>query len=218
MNYFAHGRRFIDQPYVLAGTALPDWLNVVDRRIRVRAKTARPFVEDDDPRIAEFARGVLQHHADDDWFHRTRAFAELSLQFAVELRGLLPSDDGLRPSFVGHVLVEILLDAVLIEVEPDTLVAYYAALKTIEPGLVASTVGRMTEKDARLLAHFIPRFLQSRFLCDYTEDAKLLFRLNQVMQRVKLAPLPDSLIDMFPTARQRVRDRMPELLPSQERK
>ena len=37
MNYFAHGHRFVDDPYFLAGTAVPDWLSVVDRKVRVRA-------------------------------------------------------------------------------------------------------------------------------------------------------------------------------------
>ena len=40
MNYFAHGRHFIDQPYLLAGTAVPDWLNVVDRSVRARPARA----------------------------------------------------------------------------------------------------------------------------------------------------------------------------------
>ena len=29
MNYFAHAIRFLDDPYFLSGTALPDWLSVV---------------------------------------------------------------------------------------------------------------------------------------------------------------------------------------------
>src|SRR3984957_18435669 len=38
MNYFAHGIRFVDRPWFLAGTALPDWLSVIDRRVRLRPK------------------------------------------------------------------------------------------------------------------------------------------------------------------------------------
>ena len=32
MNYFAHALPFLDQPYFMAGTAVPDWLTVVDRQ------------------------------------------------------------------------------------------------------------------------------------------------------------------------------------------
>ena len=32
MNYFAHALPFLDRPYFVAGTAVPDWLTVADRR------------------------------------------------------------------------------------------------------------------------------------------------------------------------------------------
>jgi hypothetical protein len=49
-------------------------------------------------------------------------------------------------------------------------------------------------------------------LYDYTEDAKLLIRLNQVMRRVRLPQLPDTLAEQFPEARRRVKARRDELL------
>src|SRR5262245_57450005 len=125
MNYFAHGRAFVDDPYFLAGTAVPDWLNVVDRRVRVRSKHAAAHLDAADPRIARVAAGVLQHCQDDAWFHNTRAFAELSLSLCGMLRQRLPADEGFRPYFLGHILVEILLDAALIAEQPERLEAYY---------------------------------------------------------------------------------------------
>src|SRR5437762_2027774 len=133
MNYLAHGWRFTDEPYVLAGTAAPDWLSVIDRKIRLRSRTAAGFVADADPILAAIARGVVQHHADDARFHALRAFNELSLAFAVEIRDALPGDEGFRPSFLGHILVELLLDSALTEECPQQLDAYYAALAELDP-------------------------------------------------------------------------------------
>ena len=59
MNYFAHGRTFIDDPYFLAGTAVPDWLCVVDRRVRARSKPASDLIRDSDLRVAAVARAVV---------------------------------------------------------------------------------------------------------------------------------------------------------------
>ena len=181
MNYFAHGRGFLDRPYFVAGTAIPDWLNVIDRRVRVRSKYARPLLDSEMPTYREIAAGVIQHHADDDWFHRTRAFAELSLSFAVMLRDELPADDGLRPSFLGHILVELLLDNCLAMDNSHQLADYYKSLEHIEPQEIAAFVHTATGKPANKLAEFIPLFLRSRFLYDYADNAKLLYRLNQVM-------------------------------------
>jgi hypothetical protein len=212
MNYFAHGYPYVDDPYFLAGTAVPDWLSVVDRRMRVRAKRVAPVVDDPDSCTAAVAAGILQHHHDDRWFHQTRAFAELSLQFSSAVRSVLPEDDGFRPSFLGHILVEILLDANLIEDDPVRLDAYYRALDGIDPQRVAGAVNRMATRASPLLAEFIGKFSSVRFLYDYVQDEKLLSRLNQVMRRVRLPFLPDAFLGILPGARRAVRRRRDALL------
>lgn len=212
MNYFAHGRHFLNDPYFVAGTAVPDWLSVVNRRVRARSNRATSLIEDEDARIAAVARGIVQHHHDDRWFHGTRAFAELSLEFTVKIRDRLPPDDGFRPSFLGHILVELLLDAALFENDMERLDQYYAALEGIDADLVQSAVNRIATQQTGLLVFFIPRFTVERFLYDYLDDEKLLRRLNAVMRRVKLTPLPEALCELFPAARQSVRRRKDELL------
>jgi hypothetical protein len=204
MNYFAHGERYLDDPYFLAGTAVPDWLNVVDRKVRARSKAADRWVNHVDASLAAVARGVMQHHRDDHWFHQTRAFLELQWSFTVELRQRLADQDGLRPSFLGHILVELLLDSVLIERDPRRLDAYYHAMEQVDPDRVREAVERISGKEVPTLPRWIPRFCAERFLYDYSEDGKLLGRLNSVMRRVGLRPLPPSLLEWFPEARQSV--------------
>jgi hypothetical protein len=212
MNYFAHGRQFTNDPYFLAGTAVPDWLGVVDRRLRVRSHQAAPHCADSDPRVAAVAAGIVQHHRDDAWFHNTRAFAELQLAIGRLVRGALPDDEGFRPHFLGHILVEILLDAALIADEPERLAAYYAAVDTLDGQLVETAVSGMAARPATNLGTFIGMFSRERFLSDYALDAKLLFRLNQVMRRVRLPLLPAHVSDILAEARRLVTERKYELL------
>ena len=215
MNYFAHGRAYTTDPYFLAGTAVPDWLNVVDRKIRARARNAEPLTGDADPITSAVARGIVQHHQDDNWFHRTQAFAELSLQFTSEIRDFLGPDDGLRCHFLGHILVEILLDSELIEKNPTQLEEYYAALLNVDGDAVAGVVTRISGRSATGLVWLLPRFIEERFLWDYPQDDKLLVRLNQVMRRVKLAPLPERFTDLLSSARYAVGNRADALLSSE---
>jgi hypothetical protein len=216
MNYLAHGWRFASEPYVLAGTAAPDWLSVIDRKVRLRSRTAAEFTADADPALAAVARGVVQHHIDDAWFHATTAFNELSLAFAVEVRAALPGDEGFRPSFLGHILVELLLDAALTEEDPRRLDDYYAALAALDPAATERAVSRLATRPVERIAALVGRFLHERFLYDYLDDGKLLTRLNHVMRRVGLPQLPPDLADLFPTLRQRVRERRAELLTPAE--
>jgi len=212
MNYFAHARPFLDSPYFAAGTAVPDWLCVLDRRMRVRPQAAQALVSHPDERIAAVAGGIVQHRHDDGWFHQTRAFAELNIQLTAAVRDVLPQDDGFRPSLLGHILVEILLDAALIAAAPEQLDAYYEALHSIDPQLVGDAINPVTTRPSELWPVFIPHFCAERFLYDYQEDAKLLARLNRVMRRVHMQPLPDEFLTVLPAARHAVARRREELL------
>lgn len=215
MNYFAHGFRFVDDPYFLAGTAVPDWLSVVDRRVRVRPREAEAAADHEDALLARVARGVARHHADDARFHATPAFSDLSLRFTVAIRDLLPPDDGLRPSFLGHILVELLLDAALIDERPGLIDAYYRSMQEVEAWVVEEAVNRLASRRTERLSFFIPAFTRERFLCDYADDAKLHYRLNQVMKRVGLQPLPETFCELLPSARRAVGERRHELLPDE---
>ncbi len=212
MNYFGHGYRFVHDPYFLAGTAVPDWLSVINRRVRARARSARLWTGDPDPRVAALAAGVVRHHEDDAWFHRTRAFAELSLALAVDIREQLSDDRGFRPSFLGHILVEVLLDGALIARDPDLLDRYYEALARVDPHAVCAAVERIAGAPVPDLADLIPLFRAERFLYDYLDDVTLLARLNRVMRRVALPPLPPEFLSFLPEARRRVSERCDELI------
>jgi hypothetical protein len=212
MNYFAHGRRHLEHPYLLAGTAVPDWLCVVNRRVRVTSRSAGPFVTAADPRLAAIAAGIVQHHEDDEWFHGTSTFVELSSRFTLEVRDFLGADERFRPSFLGHILVEILLDAALIADEPQRLDAYYQVMDSLDATAVSEGVNRMATRPTDLLEPFIPLFSRERFLYDYADDGKLLGRLNRVLRRVGLPELPETFLGFLPCARQRVGRLKGELL------
>ncbi len=162
--------------------------------------------------MAAVAAGVVRHHQDDDWFHRTRAFAELSLALTVSIREQLAGDRGFRPSFLGHILVEILLDGVLIEQDVARLDQYYLVDAVPRPG--GGQPGHPPDDDRNRadLPEMIRRFCTERFLYDYLDNAKLLTRLNRVMGRVNLPQLPPSFLSFLPDARRQVSERRDELL------
>lgn len=212
MNYFAHGISFLDRPYVLAGTAVPDWLSVADRKVRLRPRRVEPFLDDGDPIRADVAAGVARHHADDDWFHRTPAFYDVSGVMTRRIRAVLGTDDGFRCSFLGHVITELLIDAVLIARHPERLDAYYSVLESLDPAAVQAAVNAMAKRPTQRLATFIELFVREEFLRDYLDEGRLLYRLNQVMRRVRLKPLPEELLDVLCWGREHVAGNLDALL------
>jgi hypothetical protein len=169
--------------------------------VRCRSRHAQSWVEHADPTRSAIARGVVQHHADDDWFHQTAAFGDLSMTFAREIRRVTRDSDGMRPSFLGHILVELLLDAALHAEQPMLLDRYYHSLERVCSRTISDVVGTMIGANASSLAPIIDRFVELRFLYDYADDERLHFRLNQIMRRVNLAELPASFRAVLPDAR-----------------
>lgn len=212
LNYLAHAYKHLHTPYFAAGTALPDWMSVIDRKNRPRRQYAEPVTEHDDPHIAAFAQGCVQHHADDFWFHQNQSFVSLSTHFAVELRGLLDEGLGHQAGFVGHVAVELLLDSVLVERAPDLLDNYYGSLSSLDLELVQTAANTICRQPVTNLVDFLPRFIEARFLADYSDDELLLRNLNRVMKRIGLPRLPDSVAYWLAPARERVRVQANQLL------
>ncbi|MEB3214621.1 MAG: hypothetical protein VKL39_24945, partial [Leptolyngbyaceae bacterium] len=190
MNYFTHALPHLDRPYFVAGTALPDWLSVVNRKVRLRPKLLEPHDTRDQTMTAELVAGTLRHFDDDDWFHRTRGFAEVSAEVGLLFRRGLAGSDGFRCGFLGHIVTEMLLDAVLISRYPAKYDVYCSILPEVDAQGVAQQVEEIAGKPIPQLAEFIGLFARERILNAYVHDTGLLRRLNQVLSRVKLTPLP----------------------------
>lgn len=213
MNYFAHALNHLDRPYFMAGTAIPDWLSVADRKVRLRPRLLEPWLDNDSPEHAEIAAGALRHLEDDDWFHSSRGFVEVTGQLTTWFREQLGADDQYHCGFLGHVGMELLLDGILMERYPNRFEDYWQVLDSIEPTLVEAAVNRMAKIPTARLAWFIDIYRREQFLRSYDDDRSLTRRLNQVLSRVKLNPIPDAAIEVISAGRLLVKRRITDLLP-----
>jgi hypothetical protein len=213
MNYFAHGIRFLDRPWFLAGTALPDWLSVIDRRVRLRHKQVLERADRSGSIDAELAAGAWQHFEDDRWFHKTRAFAEATAHLARLFRDFLGPGDNFRCGFLGHIACELLLDAVLIERHPEALDRYYGVFAQLDAARLSRAVCDLARQTVDV-APWLPIFGREQFLRDYADSERLAYRLNQVLRRVKLDPLPAGIEGPLSAGRSIVRSYADDLLPA----
>lgn len=216
MNYLAHGYRFLDNPLKLAGTAIPDWLCVVDRKVRMRSRRIHEHLQCLEEPEQLIASGILQHLCDDDLFHRCPGFIMLESELSVRFRRLMPDPYDHRPPFLGHIVTELLLDSVIAEHVPEVLENYYAALGEIAPEQVEQLVNRLASRSTDRLAEFIEKFRAARILFDYSDDHRLLGRLNQVLRRVTLLPLDEQSLNVLRESRVLVRRHSADLLRAVE--
>ncbi len=85
----------------------------------------------------------------------------------------------------------------------------------MKPAWIQDAVAQIAGQEPASLAWFVERFLESRFLFDYLEAPKLLFRLNQVVRRIKLRPLPESTTKVIAGGWALVDRHLPDLLPAE---
>ena len=172
-----------------------------------------PFDDGGDSPRSQIAAGILQHLADDDAFHGTAAFIQVSAQLSTMFKQALTPDDGMRCSFLGHITTELILDSILISTNSSGLDAYYDALLQVDPVVVLESVNQMTRDPAVRLGEMIPLFHREQFLRDYAEPVGLLHRLNQVLRRVTLPPLPADAKQVLANAWPVVEQWSEQLLP-----
>ena len=214
MNCFAHALPHLDDPYFAVGCCIPDWLSAADRKCRAREKKALPYIDHADPVVSAVARGVVQHHRDDDWFHRTPVFNDLILNFAVELRELFGDERTMRPGFVGHILVEMFLDAYLTKRNPGKLELFYEQVDSVDGDAIQDAVNLFATRPTSKLAPAIERFRRLRFLFDYATEEGTVFWVNKILNRISLEQLDGEIIDWLPGARNRVYNSASDLLPN----
>lgn len=216
MNYLAHGYRFLETPLRLAGTALPDCLSVVDRRVRLRGRRIRGLLEELSDEEREVAEGVLQHLRDDDVFHSCPIFLMLESELTGRFRQVLRDRFDHRPPFLGHIVTELLLDAAIAEEFPGVLERWYRAMETVSAEWIQAVVNRLATNSTLDLPTFLGKFLGARVLFDYLDDERLLVRLNQVLRRVTLPEIDAACLPVLGAGRLLLRKHAGELLRAVE--
>ncbi len=212
MNSFSHAFPFLDQPYLAVGCGVPDLLGAADRKCRTRKKKATPFMDHDDPIVAAVAKGVVQHHLDDHWFHTGPTFNRLNLTMAVELRKLYDDDQSMRSGFATHVLIEMFIDAWLQKNYPGKAEHYYDQLATVDARKVESAINLFATRPTDKFVPMFQKFLELRYIFDYLDDERTIYRLNHVLRRVGLPELDDRIFDWLPSCRTRVCENIQGLL------
>lgn len=216
MNYLAHGYRFLESPLFLAGTAVPDWLSVADRKVRVRSKRLTARLPELPVESQQLVSGMLQHLSDDDLFHRSEMFLMLESEIGSRFRFRMPDPYDHRPGFLGHIVTELMLDAVLAEQQPELLRNYYAALAAVPSEKIQQTVNQVATRFTESLAYFVDQFRAIEFLYDYLDDRPLMTRLNQVLRRVTLPVLDEQHLPVLHESRLLLRQHCDALLRSVE--
>lgn len=196
-------------PLVYLGAALPDlWPHLSMRPLPKLVLDRLRAGDDGDGHV--LAHGIAHHLQADAAFHRHPIFSRRVSLVAERAEPLLAES---RWSTVfAHVLVEMLLDRWLIEGDPGLLDRYYGHFGQ-HARERAATLASDRDEMRRELATLLDRFVELRFLADYTRSAGLAFRLVRTLGRVAVNLVADDRMDPLAAL---VADLHVELAPGSE--
>lgn len=196
MNYLSHF--YVDhdpaKPHFNFGLMLPDMLGTAQRGWKPVNGREYSF---DDIRASEIWQGFKRHLLGDGLFHNTSFFMGQTryIRETFEKAGLI--QPGLRLFFVAHVLLEIMLDRLIIKMHPEIPDLFYDHLDKVSEGTVSSFFSGLKEPVPGRLFHMLSRFKEYRYLYSYTEDERLFFALNRIMERAGQASYPEAVLPLF---------------------
>ena len=181
MNFLSHFYfdRESNNCYHILGTILPDLLKNADKTIVLHPEK----LHHTDDAVNSIIKGWNKHLEVDRYFHS----ADFFLHHSHELKKLLlPAIEGspVKPFFLGHIAIELILDNLLLTTNKITVEGFYDHLHGCRTSVINEFLTFAGLKDTTRFFKFYEDFKKSRYLSTYTETQQIAYALKRICMRV----------------------------------
>ena len=181
MNFLSHFYfdRGSNSAYHVLGTVLPDLLKNADKNIIIRPEQ----LQHPNQEINCMLRGWNKHIEVDRYFHSSSFF----LSHSHQLKKLLaPAIIGspVKPFFLGHIALELVLDNLLITTQKLAVDNFYNHLDRCKVHVIDDFLTLAGLKDTARFFKFYENFKQSRYLYSYSDTKQIAYALKRICMRV----------------------------------
>ena len=190
MNFLSHFYfdRHCDDPNLVLGAVLPDL--VKNARKDWNLQPERKAEEFSTGFKNSILKGWRRHIIVDRNFHNSSFFAEHT---AGIKRAIIPAlkYSVVRPSFLAHISLELMLDSTLLTENHIKSVDFYSNLKLADREAIDRFLKLNNIQDTSQFFVFFEKFIQSNYLESYRESHNIMYALNRICMRVWKDPLTD---------------------------
>jgi hypothetical protein len=181
MNFLSHFYfdRDTDNCYLILGTVLPDLLKNADKTIVLHPEK----LHHPDNEVNSIIKGWKKHLEVDRYFHSSDFF----LTHSHQLKKLLaPAIEGspVKPFFLGHIALELILDNLLLTTNKITVDGFYKHLEGCETNLIDEFLIFAGLADTSVFFKFYDDFKRSRYLYSYADTKEIAYALKRICMRV----------------------------------
>ncbi len=194
MNFLSHYYfdRDVTNCYHTLGTVLPDLLKNADKTIVLHPEK----LQHTNASVNLIINGWNKHLAVDRYFHSSDFF----LTHSHELKNLLaPAIEGspVKPFFLGHIAIELILDNLLITTNKITVDNFYKHMVGCDSEIIQEFLTFAGLKDTTRFFRFFEGFKRDGYLHTYEQTDKISYALKRICMRVWNDPFtPDHEVAM----------------------
>ena len=189
MNFLSHFYfdRNTSNPEFVLGCVMPDLVKNANKSWNLHPeKKAHLFKES--YQLESLLAGWEKHLDIDRYFHSSDFFLEHTRAIRQTIAPIL-EDSEVRPSFLAHISLELMLDSNLLSLEEINAFHFYDQLAKVERGTVKQFLELNMVTDTAKFFRFFDEFLEVNYLHRYNESENLIYALNRICMRIWSDPL-----------------------------
>lgn len=190
MNFISHfyaDREQTDSHFVI-GSVSPDLLSIYNPELRIKHAHVAKFQKSGVNTVSKgFIEGLKAHFFVDRVFHSSPHFKSETQKISQLLIERFPDQEIPRKFFIAHILLELLLDKILIDLHPGILAAFYDHFASQgDFSEIQASTEQISGKPLNNYTGFLHKFLENKYLYHYQKYDHIIYVLGRIMRRVKI--------------------------------
>lgn len=191
MNFLSHFYfdRHCNDPNIVLGTVLPDLVKNARKDWNLHPEKREVLFTG--AMEISILRGWKRHLTVDRHFHNSAFFVKHTNAIRMAITPVLVHSQ-VRPSFLAHIALEVMLDSILLMdnvLDADQL---YANLRRSDRTSLTNFLELNMMDDIVHFFKFFDKFLEINYLNSYREVHNIMYALNRVCMRIWPDPLTDT--------------------------
>lgn len=191
MNFLSHFYfdRDNKDSYIVIGTVLPDLVKNASKESNLYPQKKEILFSDNEAHQS-ILKGWKRHLEVDALFHSSVFF---NYETAKLKQLLLPvlGQSPVRPSFLAHIGVELMLDHLLVENAKININLFYEQLSRIDDHILLTFLEKSGLEDGNHFFKFLYNFRSSRYLHSYQKLENISYALQRICMRLWAHPFDE---------------------------
>ena len=191
MNFLSHFYldRHNGDPNFVMGSILPDLVKNVRKDWNFHPqKTPGIYTE---PELYSLLSGWKRHLEIDKEFHSSDFFSTHTLGLRTAIAPIL-ENSSVRPSFVAHIALELMLDGLLLTENLIDAAELYSILSLSDRSSLNTFLLLNKADNPDLFFNFLDEFINQGYLHSYRESHNIMYAINRICLRIWPDPLSET--------------------------